>query len=139
MNEILMQDGKRYLELKARKDELEDELKAVKEEITGISERMVDQMNSIELDKFSAYGSTFSVRRSIATNVNAADKDDLFYRLRTEGYGDLIQETVNPRTLTAFVKEQMAQTTDGLVPGWLGEVVDVYYKSDISVRKAAKA
>ena len=137
MTDKLITEGRQYLDLKARKDELEEELKEVKANLEALSRQMVEEMDGIELDKFSAFGSTFSVRRTLATNVRAEDKDTLFCMLRDEGHGHLIREDVNPRTLAAFVKEQM--NMDGEIPAWLGCLVDVYYRNDISVRKAGKA
>lgn len=137
MTDKLITEGRQYLDLKARKDELEEELKEVKANLEALSRQMVEEMDSIELDKFSAFGSTFSVRRTLAANVKAEDKEALFWVLRNEGHGHLIKEDVNARTLAAFVKEQMGE--DGTIPEWIAGLVDVYYRNDISARKAGKA
>ena len=57
--------------------------------------------------------------------------------LRAEGYGGLIYETVNANSLSAFVKEQMAENDDTL-PDWLNGLVNVFEKTTVGVRKAAK-
>ena len=57
--------------------------------------------------------------------------------VREAGYGDLIYETVNANSLSAFVKEQICENADA-VPAWLDGLVNVFEKSTVSLRKAAK-
>ena len=67
----------------------------------------------------------------------AGRKDELFAALRGEGYGDLVYETVNANSLSAFVKEQIAENGD-VLPAWLTGLVNVFEKTGVSVRKASK-
>ena len=67
----------------------------------------------------------------------AGRKEELFAALRGEGYGDLVYETVNANSLSAFVKEQMAENGDAL-PSWLDGLVNVFEKTGVSLRKASK-
>ena len=73
------------------------------------------------------------------TRASAAEgmKDELFAALRSEGFGDLIYETVNANSLSAFVKEQIAESGDAL-PDWLNGLVNVFEKTTVGVRKAAR-
>ena len=64
-------------------------------------------------------------------------KDELFAALRSEGFGDLIYETVNANSLSAFVKEQISENGDAL-PEWLTGLVNVFEKTTVGVRKAAR-
>jgi hypothetical protein len=64
-------------------------------------------------------------------------KDELFAALRDEGFGDLIYETVNANSLSAFVKEQITENSDAL-PDWLDGLVNVFEKTTVGVRKAAR-
>ena len=57
--------------------------------------------------------------------------------LRGEGFGDLVYETVNANSLSAFVKEQIEENGD-VLPEWLDSLVDVFEKTSVSLRKAAK-
>jgi hypothetical protein len=54
--------------------------------------------------------------------------------LKDNGYGSLVVETVNANTLASFVKEQKAANEDE-VPAWLSDVVSVYEKVSVGVRK----
>ena len=62
-------------------------------------------------------------------NCNAA--------LKENGCGDLVYETVNANSLSAFVKEQIAENQD-TVPEWLNGLVHVYEQTAVSVRKSTK-
>lgn len=46
-------------------------------------------------------------------------------------------ETVNANSLSAFVKEQVAENGD-MLPDWLDGLVNVFEKTTVGVRKAAK-
>ena len=64
-------------------------------------------------------------------------KSNLFEELKNKGYGDLVYETVNSNSLSAFVKEQMAENNDTL-PNWLIGLVRVFEKTTVTVRKTSK-
>ena len=74
---------------------------------------------------------TNTTRASVAPSVKRA-----FEALRAEGYGGLIYETVNANSF-CFVKEQMSENNDQL-PEWLNGLVNVFEKTTVGVRKAAK-
>ena len=67
----------------------------------------------------------------------AGSKDELYQALKKAGYGDLVYETVNANSLSAFVKEQMAENGD-VLPGWLNGLVNVFEKTGVSLRKSGK-
>ena len=64
-------------------------------------------------------------------------KDELYSKLREEGYGDLIHETINANSLSSFIKEQISEN-DNLLPSWLEGLVNVYERNTVGVRKATK-
>lgn len=70
-------------------------------------------------------------------SAKAGQKDELFGALRANGYGDLITETINAGSLSSFVKEQIAENED-VLPGWLDGLVNVFEKTTVGVRKAAR-
>ena len=59
----------------------------------------------------------------------------MYEALKNEGYGSLITETVNANSLSAFVKEQMADNDD-ILPDWLEGKVNVFDKVTVNLRKA---
>ena len=67
----------------------------------------------------------------------AGRKEELYAALKENGCGDLVYETVNANSLSAFVKEQIAENQD-TVPEWLSGLVHVYEQTSVSVRQSAK-
>lgn len=59
----------------------------------------------------------------------------MYEALKNEGYGSLITETVNANSLSAFVKEQMADNDD-ILPDWLEGKVNVFDKVTVGIRKS---
>ena len=79
----------------------------------------------------------FCLTTKTRASAKSGRKEDLFAALRNAGFGDLVYETVNANSLSAFVKEQMAENEDAL-PAWLNGLVNVYEKTTVGVRKAAR-
>ena len=92
-------------------------------------------MTQSDTQNFTHAGTQFSIRTSTHASAKAGRKADLFTALRGEGYGELITETINANTLTAFVKEQR-EANDGELPEWMGDLVSVFDEKKISVRKS---
>ena len=90
-----------------------------------------------ETQNFTHSGVQFSLTSKIRASAIAERKQDLFYALRKNGFGSLIQENVNANSLSAFVKEQMEEGGDEL-PFWLEDLVSVYQHNTVSMRKARK-
>ena len=67
----------------------------------------------------------------------AESKTKLYQALKRKGYGDLVYETVNANSLSAFVNEQISENNEEL-PRWLNGLVNVYEQTKVSVRKAAR-
>jgi hypothetical protein len=88
-----------------------------------------------QLDKFSRNGSTFYLNSRLFASPMAGMKDDLMQRLKDNGYGSIVVETVNANTLSSFVAEQ-AGANDDQVPEWLSDVLNVYEKVTVGIRKA---
>ena len=126
--------------LKALKDEkasLEDKKKKVEEEIEETDEAMVALMIDTETPSFTRSGFTFSLTNTKRASAVADCKSKLYEALKKEGHGDLVYETVNANSLSAFVKEQIENNDDEL-PDWLEGLVNVYDQKRIGVRKSTK-
>lgn len=124
-------------ELRDRKAELEDELKALTAEIDATDKALSDQMAEAEVPKFSHSGMTFYLKSRLFASPQAGRKEDLFAALRAHGFGDLITENVNANTLSSFCKEQIAQSGEAeTLPEWLSQVVSTYEKTSVGVRKS---
>ena len=124
-------------ELKKTKKCLEEELKAVGLEIDRVDADLAKRMVDTETQNFTRNGTTFCLTSTTRASAAAGRKDELFAALREAGFGDLVYETVNANSLSAFVKEQTAENED-VLPGWLDGLVNVFEKTTVGVRKAAR-
>jgi len=121
-------------ELKDRKKELDAESKALGAEIDRLDLELSDAMAEAECERFSRNGSTFYLNTRLFASPAAGRKEDMIEALKTNGYGDIVTETVNANTLASFVKEQMALNCDE-VPAWLADCVNTYEKVSVGIRK----
>ena len=124
-------------ELKETKKRLEDELKAVGLEIDRVDTALAQRMSDTETQNFTRNSTMFCLTSTTRASATAGRKEELFEALREAGYGDLIYETVNANSLSAFVKEQTTENGDTL-PQWLDGLVTVFEKTTVGVRKAAR-
>jgi hypothetical protein len=121
--------------LRDRKDALEAELKQVNMDIDNVDWHLSTLMAETETQNFTRAGTMFCLTTKTRASAREGMKDELFATLRAEGFGDLIYETVNANSLSAFVKEQVSENGDAL-PTWLDGLVNVFEKTTVGVRKA---
>jgi hypothetical protein len=130
--------------LKDTKSALDAELKSVSADIETLMRDLSDLMAEQEMPSFSHSGFTYSLttrRYASPSDEEEGGREALYAALRKNGCDHLF--TVNPQTLTGFVKEQAeeyAEEHDGKIglPGWLEGKVRLYDKVSVTVRKAAK-
>lgn len=120
--------------LKDRKKALDDELKAVNARIAEIDEILSSRMLEEELQSFNRNGKTFYVNTKTYASAVPDKKHELFAWLKNHGYGDMVTETVNANTLSAFVREMLSKTDQ--LPEGLEKLVNVFEKTTVGVRKA---
>lgn len=116
---------------------LEAELKQVNADIDNTDWHLSNLMAETETQNFTRAGTMFCLTSTTRASATPDRKDELFAALRTEGFGSMVYETVNANSLSAFVKEQMAENDDAL-PEWLDGLVKVYEKTTVGVRKVSK-
>lgn len=123
-----------FKKLKEQKKLLEAQLKTISANIERLNLELSDAMAEAECDKFSRNGSTFYLNSRLYASPVAGKKDEMILALKTNGYGDIVTETVNANTLASFVKEQAALNADE-VPAWLADVVNTYEKVSVGIRR----
>ena len=124
-------------ELKETKKLAEQELKEITEEIDRVDAALAEQMIAAETQNFTRNGTMFCLTNTTRASATAGRKEELFSALQGAGFGDLVYETVNANSLSAFVKEQTTENGDAL-PQWLDGLVAVFERTTVSVRKAAR-
>ena len=123
--------------LRDEKAETEQHLKEIKAEMDEVDYRLSELMAESETQNFTRAGTMFCLTTKTHASAVAGRKEELFSALRAGGFGDLVYETVNANSLSAFVKEQVAENGD-MLPDWLDGLVNVFEKTTVGVRKAAK-
>lgn len=122
-------------DLREQKKALEERLKQLNADIDDVDYRLSTAMAESETQSFNRAGILFYLTTATRASAMAGCKDELFGALRGQGYGDMVVETVNANSLSAFVKEQIAENGDAL-PEWLHGLVNVFEKTTVGVRKA---
>ena len=129
-----------YEELLNKKDALDKETKdnnaAIDKLKAEIAEMMIDEDIPSQGYGDYVYSLQDKVKYSKRGDAQLMEKGlDFFEVLREQGLGDLIKETVNPRSLQSAMKE-IADENDGELPPELDEVVSSYEMTDIARRKS---
>jgi vacuolar-type H+-ATPase subunit I/STV1 len=120
--------------LRDEKKDLEQQVKDVNAMIERVDFELATAMAESETQNFTRNGTQFCLANKTMASAAANRKEELFEALREEGFGGLIYETVNANSLSAFVKEQIAENED-VLPNWLNGLVNVFEKTTVSVRK----
>ena len=136
-SEKMFEMADRLRGLRDVKAELEKRIKEINGEIDDTDFRLSELMAETETQNFTRAGMMFCLTSKTRASAAAGRKDELFAALRGEGFGDLVYETVNANSLSAFVKEQIEENGD-VLPEWLDGLVNVFEKTSVSLRKAAK-
>jgi hypothetical protein len=130
-----------YQSLLATKEALAEQTKANNKAIEDMKQQIADQMIDDEVTSIGYAGYNFSLQtKTVYSKKSEADLQaagiDFFGLLRDNGLGDLIVERVDPRTLSASLKQMVE--ADGELPEELSEAINVYETNDIGRRKQAK-
>ena len=136
-SEKMFELADRLKALRDEKKEIEQSLKDINAELEEVDAVLAQLMTDTETQNFTRSGTVFCLTNTVRASATADRKDKLFEALRAEGHGGLIYETVNANSLSAFVKEQIAEN-DETLPSWLEGLVNVFEKTTVGVRKAAR-
>ena len=108
----LMERIAAYNALLDRKAQLADETTENNKAIEQARRDLADLMIDAEIDRVSSGGYTFTLSEKTAFSKRGGTDEQLFAVLREDGLGDIIRETVNPRTLQATLKEVAEQNDE---------------------------
>ena len=135
--EMMFELADRLKELREAKKEAELKVKELNAEIEQADYELSEMMANSETQNFTRCGTMFCLTTATRASAAAGRKDELYDALKQSGFGDLVYETVNANSLSAFVREQIADNEDAL-PDWLDGLVNVFEKTSVGVRKAAR-
>ncbi len=120
-------------ELRDQKKKSEDMLKEINEMIAQTEEQLVAAMVAEEMQNFTRNGRQFVLTSRTYANAKAGMMPAICDWMKGHELGDMVKESIHPQTLQAWVKEQIEEV--GALPEDLSELVNVYEKSGISIRK----
>lgn len=123
--------------LRACREEKKDHESRVKElnaEIEILDRELSERMVDAECTKFSRNGKLFYLNTSVHASAQAGKKPAMCEAFKKAGYGSMVKEDVNFRTLSSFCKEQM-EHNEGELPAWLAAVVNVHEEVNVNIRK----
>jgi septal ring factor EnvC (AmiA/AmiB activator) len=120
-------------DLRDQKKKAEDALKEINKRIAQTEEQLVAQMVEEEMQNFTRNGRQFILTNRTYANAKAGMMPAVCEWMKDNGLADMVKESVHPQTLQAWVKEQIEEV--GALPEELSELVNVYEKSGISIRK----
>lgn len=127
-----------YQELLVKKESLEKAVEENNELIKAKKQEIVQQMIDDDCPRISVgeYMFSLQVKNQFSKKAEAYLETqglNFFDVLREQGFGDLIKETVSPRSLQSAMKELVEQ--NGELPAELAEVISQYDQTDILRRK----
>lgn len=127
----------RLRELKEEKKQAEQQVKDINAEIDKTDYALSELMAESETQSFTRSGTMFFLTTTTRASALSEKKTELYEAIKEKGFGDLVYETVNANSLSAFVKEQTSENED-LLPDWLDGLVKVFEKTSVGVRNTAK-
>ncbi len=136
-NNVMFELAERLKTLKQKKKQKEIELRDISDELSQTEEVLAEFMTMNETPNFTHGDTSFSLRTSLKASAVSGKKEELYISLKNAGYGDLVVETVNPSSFSAFVKEQIAENENEL-PEWLNGLINIFEKNTVSTRKYTK-
>ena len=137
MTEKMFELADRLAALRERKKEAEQAVKDINAQIDDTEYALSNLMAVNETQNFTRAGIMFCLTNTVRASAEAGQKDELYAALRAHGLGDLVYETVNSNSLSAAIKEEMAEN-GGELPGWAAGLIKIYEKTTVGVRTAAK-
>lgn len=137
VTDVMYALAERFKTLRDEKKKAEQNVKDISAALEDVEGRLAAVMVDTETQNFTRAGTMFSLTHKTRASAMADRKDELYAALKSEGYGDLVYETVNANSLSAFVNEQITENDEAL-PEWLDGLVNVYDQTKVSVRKASR-
>lgn len=130
---------RRYKELRLAEKAADAEKAAIKDEADKLEGQLIEMFTDAGVPSISLDGKTIFLHRStFAQRLPGIDADDVKAALRAAGAGDLIGETVNANTLSAYVRELCDEDGGPGLPEPLREVLELGERFAVRVVDAGK-
>ena len=110
--------------------EKEDEVEVLKAQRAKLQAAIVEDFAQEGIDSVRMDGRKVYLRRDLRANVLSEKVEDAAKAFRLAGYGDMVRDSINANTLSAFVREN-----EGRLPASIEPFVSVYEQFSIRIVK----
>jgi hypothetical protein len=132
-----MELAREYATAIAYKKKLEEQLGSIKDKIARLEDSVMNMMQEEQLDRLPINLGldtvTLFVHRQLWARPKGGDKERVVRTLKDVGLGDLVAESYNTNSLSAYVREQLANGED-LEPE-LADVIDINEVASVRGRR----
>lgn len=123
-----------FIEASKLKKELEARLKDATAELKEYEEEMLAHFETLGVESLSSGDTTVYLHRQIWARAKDGDKDAVIHALKDTELADIVQETFNTNTLSAWVRE--CEREGRPIPDNLRDTLSI--TEDFSVRAVSK-
>lgn len=135
----------RFVDLKARKADLERDLRLVKDELAPLEQQLLDEFaqEGVAGKRHAATGKLVSISRKVWARAAGGDKPAACAALKAAGLDEFVAESFNTNSVSAYFREQLKERTDAgeivtdlteLLPQELRGHIDLTEDAVLSVR-----
>lgn len=134
MNTEMLQQ---FLTMTLEKRKHEQEAKALASKIAVIEPLIIEEFAADGMQRTTLQGHTVYLNRQMLSSVVSGEMPAVCLGLEAVGAGDLVKESVNSATLSAWVRERERDADDmPILPPELAGLVKVYERFSMRVIKA---
>jgi len=131
----------KYIKLNEKKLSLKDKLDAVMKDIAKLEAALLEEFAAEGMAKATVDGVTLWIDRKVWASAGG-DMDGAVAALKKAGEGDMVKESINRQTLSAWVREQAPsklsspEEIQAALPGGLKDAIKVTETNNVRVRKS---
>lgn len=124
-----------YVALTAQKKELENQLKAIKEQIEAVEPDVLGYMQDNGMQSVNVSGYTVYLRRDIRATFT--ETDEALKVISAMGFDDALKTTIPPARASSIVREQIKDLApDEEVPEWIKTAFNYFDGISPAIRKS---
>lgn len=123
-----------YVEMKRKKEEIEQDLKDLNELIRNEERELISQFEAAETTSIKTNNATIAMARQVWSSPKAGMQEQMIEAIRAR-QPELVKETVNAQSLSSFVRE-LTDGGENPLPPDLADLIEVKEVFQLRVRKS---
>jgi len=124
----------KYVSLKQLKEELEQDLKGLNQQIRDEERELLSQFEAAETSSVKTKSGTVSMARQIWSSPKEGMAEQMIEAIRAR-QPELVKETINAQSLSSFVRE-LTEGGENPLPADLADLIEVKEVYQLRVRKS---